>query len=196
MSEPEPPLHQRLLRDRRIFAGIALACAAGLGLGLLMKPTLSEDPTVLRSNRVVEIPREPDWAAIAPPVQAPPLPVTALAPPPAPVEEVAEVEPEPRQMRRFSSLPFGAPRPSFDCRYAQTEAEQMVCSDRRLAAADRRMASAFRRAQRAGVPDRVLRRQQDIWLDAREAAAHDAPEAVEEVYEARTAELEDMAEGY
>ncbi len=86
-----------------------------------------------------------------------------------------------------------ATAPSFDCRYARTRAELMVCEDPRLAAADRRLAAAFRRAVDGGAPYGPLRRQQDRWLAARERAAV-SPEAVHMVYQQRIAELENIGE--
>ena len=69
----------------------------------------------------------------------------------------------------------------------------MICVDPNLAAADRRLARAYREAIDAGIPERVLRRQQDAWLGARESAARYGPEDVARVYEARIAELEGMS---
>ena len=129
------------------------------------------------------------------------------------VERVREPRPEPRQDRTGfvmgeADAPEGfapdreapplrarAASPSFNCRYARTRSEMMVCEDPRLAAADRRLAVAFRRAVDSGVPYGPLRRQQDRWLAARERAAV-SPEAVHMVYQQRIAELEDMGEGW
>ena len=83
-------------------------------------------------------------------------------------------------------------RPSFNCRYARTTSERMICVDPNLAAADRRLAQAYSQAVASGIPERVLRRQQDEWLGAREAAARYGPRDVERVYNARIAELEQM----
>ena len=84
-------------------------------------------------------------------------------------------------------------RPSFDCRYAGSLSEEMVCADPQLAAADRRLAQAYDRAVAAGVPRRYLRAEQDDWLAIREQAARRSPGAVADIYEQRTAELNDMA---
>ncbi len=66
--------------------------------------------------------------------------------------------------------------------------EALVCANPRLAQRDRQLQRAFRDAESAGVPASALRRQQDRWIAAREA-----PWAVEDVYEARIAELNDLA---
>ena len=86
-------------------------------------------------------------------------------------------------------------RPSFNCRFARSRSERMVCSDDRLAAADRRLARAFDRAIAAGVPRRELREDQDDWMSIREDAARYGRGAVSNVYEQRIQELEDMAGG-
>ncbi|MGZ8369449.1 MAG: hypothetical protein ACXWVH_00155, partial [Caulobacteraceae bacterium] len=107
----------------------------------------------------------------------PPMEAPMFQPRPAPPPQRATFQP--------------TARPSFNCQYARTRAERMVCTDPELAAADRRLARAFRNAVDNGVPERALRAQQDRWLRAREQAAVD-PEAVAMVYEARIRELEDM----
>jgi len=73
--------------------------------------------------------------------------------------------------------------------------EALVCSDRQLNARDRQMQQAYRNAEAAGVPAAALRRQQDRWRQARAAAAREAPWAVEDVYEARISELNDLSRG-
>jgi uncharacterized protein len=70
--------------------------------------------------------------------------------------------------------------------------EAVVCADRRLGARDRQLQQAYRNAEAAGVPESSLRRQQARWLQARAAAAREAPWAVEDVYEARISELNDL----
>ena len=70
--------------------------------------------------------------------------------------------------------------------------EAMVCGDHRLGARDRQLQAAYRTAEAAGVPASALRRQQTRWLQARAAAAREAPWAVEDVYVARISELKDQ----
>ena len=70
--------------------------------------------------------------------------------------------------------------------------EAAVCADRSLSARDRQLQRAYRNAEAAGVPASALRRQQDRWLQARAAAAREAPGAVEDVYVARISELNDL----
>ena len=135
-------------------------------------------------------------AAPAPPapLEAPPAPEsddpTRLAEAPAPQRPTVEGD-EPR----FVSLPPAQQGPSLDCRSARSRAERMVCADPALAEADQRLGEAYRAALAAGVPDWRLGRQQRRWLQAREAAAHEAPYAVAGVYEARIEELRAMVGG-
>jgi len=69
----------------------------------------------------------------------------------------------------------------------------LACADPELGAAERRMNRAYQQAEAAGVPAAELHRQQERWLATRAAAAREAPWAVRDVYQARIAELEDLA---
>jgi hypothetical protein len=69
----------------------------------------------------------------------------------------------------------------------------LVCADPRLSVRERQLQRAYHAAEAAGVPAAELARQQRRWLAARAAAAREAPWAVEEVYEARIAELNDLS---
>lgn len=71
--------------------------------------------------------------------------------------------------------------------------EALVCADPRLSVRERQLQRAYRDAEAAGVPASELRRQQQRWLAARAAAAREAPWAVDEVYQARIAELNDQS---
>jgi hypothetical protein len=71
--------------------------------------------------------------------------------------------------------------------------EALVCADPSLGAADRQLTRAYQGARAAGVPDAQLQRQQERWLQARSAAAREAPWAVHDVYLARIAELNSLA---
>lgn len=85
-------------------------------------------------------------------------------------------------------------RPSFDCERAQTPAQDMVCSDPRLAAADLRMSRAYAAALAAGGATAELRSEQADWLEIREDAARYSNRAVLNIYRQRTQELEAMVE--
>jgi len=123
---------------------------------------------------------------------ATPAPRAAPSPPVARPATPAPTAPAPAQAPAYAQ--DDGPRPSFDCRYARSRSERMVCSDDRLAAADRRLARAYERAVAAGVPPRELRADQDDWLSIREDAARYGRGAVGNVYEQRIQELEDMAD--
>lgn len=204
IDRPEPPPRRRP-GERIIVRGIAVALALGLVGGLVMRPNLEDgQPTKQASARKAEIPREPEGLEIM--VTPPREPVTPILPP-APTVTPQPVQPSlpaPRPVTtapqpRVTAQPVRDPtprqraRPSFNCRFARSPSERMICVDPNLAAADRRLARAYREAIDAGIPERVLRRQQDVWLGAREAAARYGPEDVSRVYEARIAELEGMS---
>ncbi|HEX3367734.1 hypothetical protein [Phenylobacterium sp.] len=76
---------------------------------------------------------------------------------------------------------------------ARDPGEAVVCADPSLGAADRQLSRAYQGARAAGVPDAQLQRQQQRWLQARSAAAREAPWAVHDVYLARIAELNSQA---
>jgi uncharacterized protein YecT (DUF1311 family) len=193
------------------------ACAIGLVVGLWAKPQFGADgrdrapmkpvaaePLDGAMQIVVDPPKTevvaaapgqlevlpPDMAAAAAARRAIPaaLPARQVQP------EIRPLEPPPAPRMIETRRPAPAVRPSFDCRDARTEAEQMVCQDPSLAAADRRLARAFRRATDAGVPYEALRGEQDDWISIREAAARRSPEAVASIYDQRIEELEAMAE--
>jgi uncharacterized protein len=84
-------------------------------------------------------------------------------------------------------------RPSFNCRYARTAAERMVCADGELASYDRQLNGAYERAVRSGVPRSELRADQDDWLGIREEAARYSRQAVLNIYRQRISELNALA---
>jgi len=126
----------------------------------------------------------------ASPPTAPPRsqPVVDL-PEPAPAPR--EIAPAPPRIAAAPSPPLA--QPSFNCRYAGTRSERMVCADPELARLDRRLDRAFQQAVGSGIPYRELRAEQDDWLAIREDAARRSPNAVESVYRQRIAELNDLA---
>ena len=206
-SEPPPRPPRRPSRNL-LIGGIAAAVAAGLAFGLLARPDLGHD-TAARE------PMKPAERAVADrfeiEVNAPrmdPVPkatgkLEVLSPdlaraaaerePPPPAQPEVVAPPPPR----YASLEGPPPRPSFDCRYVRSRAEEMVCGDPELAAADRHLARAYSRAVAAGVPQRELRAEQADWLAIRDDAARHSYGAVASVYEQRIGELEALAEdGY
>jgi len=211
--EPPPPPRApgpaRRPRQGVIAVGVLMACLLGLVGGYAMRPVLNEETGSGAPRRVVPLPQEPQGLGIqvlpggvpqpqdnaleaqAPPPDLPdPAPASEEAARNAPPAPVAIAEP-PQPATAPPSR--GVSRPSFDCRYARSRAEQMVCADPELAAADRRMSQAYRQALTAGVPHQTLDRQQAAWMAAREDAARFGPAAVADVYGERTAELQGMA---
>lgn len=130
------------------------------------------------------------------PAEAASLPASPQRPPSS--EPAANSSPPPD--RQASARPAedqpAYSRPSFDCASAQGPAERMICASDRLAAADRRMDRAYQDALEAGVPQRILRRQQRAFLAARDDAARDGPDALADIYSERIAELQGLARGY
>lgn len=106
----------------------------------------------------------------------------ALAPPPARKPAPKPVLRGSGPMRVARANPCASPDPG----------EAAVCADTRLSARDRQLQQAYRNAEAAGVPTSALRLQQARWLQARAAAAREAPWAVEDVYVARISELKDQ----
>jgi uncharacterized protein YecT (DUF1311 family) len=82
-------------------------------------------------------------------------------------------------------------RPSFNCRYARSRIEKMICADDRLAALDRRMASSFYAALAATRgPDRAdLQRSRNAFVIARDRCG--SAECVADSYQQRIGELRD-----
>lgn len=121
----------------------------------------------------------------------------AKAPPPKARTQVARA-PAPKAVpatpRRVVPRGEGPLRVARAERCAEADpGEALVCADRRLAARDRQLQQAYRDAEAAGVPASALRRQQTRWVQARAAAAREAPWAVEDVYVARISELHDLS---
>lgn len=209
-------------RRPKVAVIVGSACAVGLALGVWAKPQLGLDNRAREPMQPVSaVPLDGGVQIVVAPGKAPPLATTPgrlevlppdmtaaagaarsgvlqSAPPPTrislPEREAALVPPPALPEVVEARAPMGRVRPSFDCRAARSQAEQMVCQDPALAAADRRMAQAFRRATQSGVPYGELRGEQDDWLSIREAAARRSPEAVASIYDQRTQELEAMSE--
>ncbi len=186
-----------------LIGGVVAAVVTGAVLGLVARPDLGEPPAPKVTTRtmpieVAEVRPEPvpepvGKLEVLPADMARAAQVAANArPSPALLPSMVEVEPEPDMpvvVRQRASAD-----PSFNCRYARTQSESLVCGDRELARLDRRLASAFDRALRAGVPFRELRAEQDDWLEIREDAARHSPGAVASVYRQRIQELDALAE--
>jgi hypothetical protein len=208
--EPRPtrPAGPKRPSKAVVTAGVAVALVLGIVGGFAMKPQLNDQALGKKpeNRRVVEIPKEPSGLGIVVDrtvtamTQPQPLPVTPVEPPaeldPAVAAEPKDSEPPPVVVgsipERTPPAPGGA-HPSFNCAYARSPAERMICGDAQLASLDRQMSRAYRRALDVGVPRHILDRQQAVWMSARERAAEDGPAAVADVYGQRIAELEGLA---
>lgn len=217
----DPPPPRRSNTRKLLLGGIAGAVGLGLVFGFLARPDFGDDgrarepmkPVTTASDgmpgQVVDIEiNAPPPAVVAPSgaplevlspemVRAAPQNVRVAGPaPPVPVVRAPVPVPgaarEPAFAERSESR-IGPTRPSFDCDYARSRSEQLVCSDSQLAQADRRLNRAYNRAIRAGVPPRELRAEQDDWLAIREDAARRSPDAVADVYEQRIRELNSLS---
>lgn len=197
---------------RRLIIGAVIALPLGAALGYLAQPNLAMIPG---APVVVAVPARP--AALLPrPVAAETIPDEnletstispdglSLPPPPPPLPplrgQVARPRPPvlpapgPTAQTRPARGPGAEPSPSFNCRFSQSRAEQMICDDPDLAAADRRLNDAYEQAIASGVPRRALRQEQDRWLSIRDEAAKDSPRAVAQAYAQRIAELLEIAD--
>jgi hypothetical protein len=105
----------------------------------------------------------------------------------------SEAQPPPNQPQpKAARTVYG--RPSFNCRYAHTRSEQMVCESDRLSSLDRAMASLYYSAL-SDADERTraaLRRTRDRFLAYRERCSNEG--CVAASYHERMAEIRDIAE--
>ncbi|MGA0605785.1 hypothetical protein ACO2Q0_07270 [Phenylobacterium sp. VNQ135] len=203
-----------------LLGGVGAAVGLGLLFGLFAKPELGAGgrdrepmrPVSRTAEQTVVTPVPVEVAAVTPapaPKSAGKLEVLppelaraaeARAPiraaPPARTPTVETPAPPVREIvpptRVAEAPPPVRADPSFNCRFAGTRAERMICGDPELARLDRRLDRAFDRAVASGIPYRELRAEQDDWLSIREDAARRSPQAVESIYRQRIAELDDL----
>jgi len=149
-------------------------------------------------------------ARAAPPPPAPPTPQVASAepvparpqpqaapvraaptPPPAPARAAAPPPPPPRPREAVAS---GPARPAFNCRYARTRTERLVCSSPALAGEDRAMSSVYYGAIAAADPGTKarIRASRDSFLRRREQCGGDEG-CVARAYRQRIAEIRSIA---
>ncbi|PSJ39371.1 lysozyme inhibitor LprI family protein [Allosphingosinicella deserti] len=130
--------------------------------------------------QVVTVPQPSAPAAAAPQVDVVDANPAAQAAP-APVPKAPPVQP--------------GGKPSFNCRYAGTRSERMICGSPALAARDRQMASVYYEAMANSdaATQRHLRRSRDAFLARREQCGSAA--CVDGVYAARISEIKTVQEG-
>jgi hypothetical protein len=154
------------------------------------------------SAEPVPTPEQTRQAQAAPPRQPPPA---ILRPPERPAAPPrAEASKRAAAPRVEATRPAAPPRaeparsaarvaPSFNCRYARTRSERMVCGDGRLAGLDRAMSSEYYSAlSRADSRTRAeLRRSRDRFLGYRERCGDQG--CVASAYRDRIDEIRDIA---
>jgi hypothetical protein len=188
--------------ERRLVAEVEFAAQeAADGSGLVYQLDGAE-PIIYRLAAIdMKTVAEPKVAPPAPEpavvqtAERPPAPAPAPAPRPRPSEsprakaEAPRARPEPERPRPALA------RPSFNCRFARTRTERMVCADEELAARDREMASQYYSAIAAADPETraVLRGTRDRFLARRERCA--GPGCVARSYEDRMDEIDRIMRG-
>ncbi|KAB7647739.1 hypothetical protein [Polymorphobacter fuscus] len=168
----------RLTRIGGAAAALVLAATAGWGLHSAIGPRLA--PADLPMPVQAPVPAPAPAPTTAPEVAAPAVPAAEIALPAAVIEprpqviarapEPAAAEPPaPARPRPVKAAPITGP--SFNCRYASTDAQQMICASPTLARLDGAVAAAYRVAVERGgaAAERRLDREQAAFLNARGA---------------------------
>lgn len=192
--------------ERQLVADIeyaAQAAADGSGLVYQMK---GAEPIVyklaafdLKNAPAMVLTRQSQVAAVQPappPLQSPRIDQQRPAVPIAP-QPPTRPEPQPVQTQAPAlkpSIPVRMASPSFNCRYAKSRSERLVCSDGRLAALDRQMASRYFAELSDGDQwtRNTLRRSRDRFLAYRERCPN--VDCIADAYAGRIAEIRDIAE--
>ena len=125
-------------------------------------------------------------------------PATAFVPAPTQLETPpregpsgpSQADPEPPAGLPPRANPSAHLPHPIDCGAISSAAQDMICRDAGLVAADRRLIRAYAAALTAGIPDRLLARDQAEWSDVREDAANRSKQAVENLYHRRIEQLE------
>ena len=173
----------RLQGAEPIVARIAEIDPRRLGAGMRSAQVTLPRPAPLPEPPDVEEANPPEYAQVnsLPPPRTPPPPRQMIDQEPPRV-----VEPPPSRV---------VTRPSFNCRYARSRVENMICGDARLAGRDRAMSSAFYAALARGdsATKTALRRSRDRFLRFRDRCPDAA--CVAQAYSDRTDEIRDIAAG-
>ncbi len=122
------------------------------------------------------------------PLSPPHPPVTAARRQPETQPQLAA-----RSEQASGRRPAPSAKPSFNCGYARTRSEKMVCGSGSLAAADRQMSAAYynEMAGAGANAKRALRQSRDRFLARRERCPNEA--CVARVYAERVAEIRSIA---
>lgn len=187
--------------ERRLTAEVEYAAQAALdGSGLVYQMDGAE-PIIYRlatfgmngrpMPKIVALP-QPGGPPVAPPQAVEPA---APPTPKAPVEPVPPIPPKVAAADAAAPPTRVTARPSFNCRYARTGTEKMICGSPRLAARDREMASLWYALMARSDPAtrNHLRRSRDAFLGRRERCGSEG--CVDAAYVSRMAELRRIAQG-
>lgn len=136
----------------------------------------------------------------SPPVELPPVTPAPAAPAPpapgfAPPREIVQPLPRKAAPPVPRPAPVASARPSFNCRYARTRGERLICASPQLAAADRAMSSLYFSAIAEADPatKRRIRASRDPFLRARDRCPNAA--CVADIYDQRIDEIAAIASG-
>ena len=196
--------------DRRLEADVEYAAQAAADASGLVYQMQGAEPIIYRLA-ALDLQRRGSRSAIPAPVEQRPFPEvlaeTAIDAPlgqeEADVDERPEpprivpppvVSPPPRDDLPQATRRERAARPSFNCRYARSRVEKMICADDALAARDRQMSAVFYDAL-AGADGRTraaLRSSRDRFLGYRDRCP-DA-DCVGQAYADRIREIGDIAQ--
>ncbi|MEA3017601.1 MAG: hypothetical protein QOI38_2323 [Sphingomonadales bacterium] len=188
--------------QRRLSADIEYAAqAAADGSGLVYHMEGAE-PIIYRlataggvlPRVLAQAPQPQPQPAAAPAPSTPPRTEPQPAPRgnPAPEREAA---PQPKAKAEPGAQARNAGSPSFNCSYARTRSERLVCANGTLAARDRQMAALYYSVMaNADVGTRAhLRRSRDAFLSRRERCGSE--DCVMSIYDARIQEIRRIAAG-
>jgi len=188
--------------DRRLEADIEYAAQEAVDGSGLVYQMQGAEPIIYRLaaidlKRNAAVPQRQITAAAptaipaAPEHPAPaPRPVPTISPPRT---ATSDPDPRPRPEPAIRDASTVASRPSFNCRYARSQVEKMICSSDRLAARDRAMSSAFYAALANADPRTrsELRASRDHFLRVRERCANET--CVANIYSDRMGEIRHIA---
>jgi uncharacterized protein len=121
-------------------------------------------------------------------------PAPAPHPQPAPEPRPSKVAAAPVSPPPAAKAASGGTRPSYNCRYARTTSERLVCGSPALASSDRAMSSVYYRSIAGGGPaaKQRIRASRDAFLARRERCGG-SESCIARVYEQRIGEIRRMA---
>ena len=196
-----PPGAERAFNgERRLMAEVEYAAQASAdGSGTVYQLNGAEPIIYRLASFDLQNQQKTMPVPLQPPVQTAEAEVPPVVAAPAPRPKVEpRTEPALRPLPGQRAAPASAPaptvaaRPSFNCRYARTRGERMVCGSSSLAAKDRAMSSLFYSALSGASPSarRALRSTRDRFLAYRDRCGSEA--CVSQAYDGRMQEIRDI----